>query len=110
MGILSDFKAVRDLQRIKLGGTAKLSTSQITCLIVNMPDAQKNLPREQFEQVYSLYRKLRTCNTKMKVDYAGYLELAVEIILMFDELAPYEKYSGGNEFETFLMMKEIHRR
>ena len=32
---------------------------------------------------------------------------AVEIIKMFDKIAPYEKYSGANEIEISFMMNEI---
>lgn len=38
MGLFSDLKAMNDLQQIKHGGVGKLSLSQITCFIVNMPE------------------------------------------------------------------------
>ncbi len=41
MSIFSDVIAVKDVQCIKSGGTASLSISQITNLLVNLPDAQK---------------------------------------------------------------------
>ena len=36
-----------------------------------------------------------------------YLDTAVKIIKQFDEIAPYEKYSGGNEIEFSFLMAEI---
>lgn len=107
MGLFSDLKAMNDLQQIKHGGVGKLSLSQITCFIVNMPDAKKNLSAKEYDSIYGLYKKLRKCTTKMAMDMKGYTDTAVEIIKMFDKIAPYEKYSGANEIEISFMMNEI---
>lgn len=107
MAFFSDIKAAADVQRIKHGGTAKLSLSQVTCLIVNMADARKNLPERQFNEVYKLYRKFRKATTKIPMDMYAYTQTAVKIIKMFDAIAPYERYSGGNELEISFMMDEI---
>ncbi len=109
MGILSDIRAAKDVMRIKKGGLAKLSISQITGLIVNMPDAKKNLPADTFEKVYNLFKELRKCTTPMVVDFNGYIDNAIKIIKRFDAIAPYEKYSGGNELETSFMMEDIRQ-
>ena len=52
MGLFSDLKAMNDLQQIKHGGVGKLSLSQITCFIVNMPDAKKNLSAKEYDAIY----------------------------------------------------------
>jgi len=107
MGFFSDLKGMMGVQRIKTGGTANLSIAQITGLIVNMPDAQRKLTKDEFDAVYALYKELRKCKTKMKLDLSGYTETAVKIIKMFDKYAPYEKYSGGNELEFSFLMDDI---
>lgn len=107
MGFFADIKAMKDVQLIKAGGKAKLSISQITTLITNMPDARKRLSKEAFESVYALFKELRKCNTKIEMDMFGYLETAKKIILRFDAIAPYEKYGGGNELEYSFMMDDI---
>lgn len=107
MGLLRDVRAMNDVQKIKKGGTAKLSISQITCLITNMPDAHKNLSSEEFNKVYELYKQMRKCNTKLLLDVNGYLDTAEKIIREFDKIAPYEKYSGGNEIEFSFLMEDI---
>lgn len=109
MGLLSDIKAMKDLQRIKSGGKAKISIAQITNMIVNMPDAQKNLSDNQFKAVYALYQELRKCNTKMEMDIEGYYTTCIDIIKRFDVLAPYEKFSGGNELEFSFMMEDLRK-
>ena len=43
----------------------------------------------------------------MKMDLNGYYETATYIIKKFDVIAPYEKYSGGNELEFSFLMEEI---
>ena len=41
MGLISGIQAITAVQKIKQGGTAKLSIAQIAELIINLPDAQK---------------------------------------------------------------------
>lgn len=110
MGIISDFKAMKDVNRIKKGGTAKLSISQITGLIINLPDAQRNLSPKEFNEVYNLFRNLRTCKTKIQMDVDGYLQQAIEIVKRFDAIAPYQKYSGGNELEFSFLVDDLRRK
>ena len=56
MGLFSDLKAMNDLQQIKHGGVGKLSLSQITCFIVNMSDAKKNLSAKEYDAIYGLQK------------------------------------------------------
>lgn len=107
MGIINDFIAIGQAQKIKNGQVANLSISQITGLITNMSDARRNLSEKDFKQVYNLYKQFKKCNNKMKMDLNGYYETATYIIKKFDAIAPYEKYSGGNELEFSFLMEEI---
>ena len=107
MGLISDTKAVGDVQKIMNGGTAKLSYSQICNLIINLPDASKNLSPQEFNAVYHLFRDIRKSTTKYTVDQEGYYRMAVEIIREFDRIAPYEAYSGASEFETRMLMRMV---
>lgn len=56
-GLISGIAAMAALNRMKHGRKAKLSPAQITYMIVNLPDAQKNLSEEQFSAVYSQYKQ-----------------------------------------------------
>ena len=107
MGFFSDLSALKEVQRIKKGGTTNLSISQIVNLIINLPDAKKNLSSEDYEAVFSLYQKMRSGKTKLTLDLEGYYSVAIDLIRKFDAIAPYEKYSGGNEIETSLLMAQI---
>lgn len=109
MGIIANIKAMKDVQRIKNGGTANLSIAQISNLIINLPDAHRNLSQIDFIKVYSLYKELQKCNTRMNMDIVGYYKTAIQIIKRFDAIAPYEKYSGGNELEFSFMMEELRK-
>jgi len=109
MGFFADIKAMKDVQLIMAGGTAKLSISQITSHITNLPDARKRLSKEEYESVYALFKELRKCDTKIEMDFFGYVETVKEIILKYDAIAPYEKYSGGNELEFSLMMDDLRK-
>lgn len=107
MSIFSDFQAISELKKLKKGKMASLSMSQIVCLITNMTDAKRNLPQEQYKDVYALFQEYRKCNTKLPLTMDDYLEIAIRIIKSFDKIAPYEKYSGGNELEFSFMMQDI---
>lgn len=107
MGLFSNVSAVSTVQRIKHGETLPLSLSQLANIIINLPDAKMNLPVEQFNAVYALYKEFNTCTTKQPMDFNGYCESCMKIIKRFDALAPYEKYSGGNELEFLFLMDEI---
>ena len=88
-------KGMQDVQRIKTyGGTAKLSFSQIICLICNSPDAQKNLSPEEFEifkAIFAEFRRQSKCNT---VDYNGYIDMCTVIIGEFEKHFPYLLVDG----------------
>ena len=95
MGLISGIQAITAVQKIKQGGTAKLSIAQIAELIINLPDAQKN------------YHEHQKCKTKLPHNYETYVATAIKIIKLFDAIAPYEKCSGGNELEFSYFMNEI---
>ncbi len=94
MGIFANAKAAKDVQRIKAGGTAQLSNSQIVNLIINLPDANRNLSPEQFKQVYSLFREISKDTTKREMNYSEYFAAASAIVERFELIAPYDLYSG----------------
>ena len=49
------------------------------------------------------------CKTKFKVDIDGWWKLTREVIDKFDDVAPYEKYFGGNEFEMHMLQQSRKR-
>ena len=109
MGIFSGIKAIWDIQRLSKGGTAKLSLAQITSVIINLPDARKNLKRDEFEQVYALYKSLQKCKSKIPMGLDGYYDISARLILMFDQLAPYQLYGGRSEIESEFLLNEVRR-
>lgn len=98
------------MQRIKSGGTAKLSISQIVNLNINLPDAKEKLSADEFSQIYALYQKMRACTTKIPMDADAYFNTAFKIMEEFDQIVPYEDYSGGNAFEISFMFSSIYGR
>lgn len=110
MGLISDFKAMVGVQRIKNGGKTRLSVSQITALIVNMSDARHLLPEEQFNDVYTLFKRLRKVKKKKRMDITGYYDVSSKIIMRFNMIAPYIMYSGNPPAEAQLLMETIQER
>ena len=109
MGILANIKALKNVQKIKNGGTAAFTISAITNLIINLPDDQKTLDSTSFNQVFELYKQLNKCKNKMNLDYDGYLATAVDILKEFDKIAPCESYLGMEPFEAMMLMREVRK-
>ena len=109
MGLISGIQAVSAIQKIKRGQEAKLSIAQITELIINLQDARHNTTDEEFSRIYTLYCQHQKCKTKSIYNYESYVYTAINIIKRFDIIAPYEKYSGGNELEFSYFMEEIRK-
>ncbi len=107
MSIIDDIQSMKEVDKIKKGGTGRLSISQITNLIISLMDAKKNLDHNTFKRVEALFYELRKCKTKIPMDHIGYADSCIRIIKQFDKIAPYEKYSGGNETEFSFLMDEI---
>lgn len=107
MGLLSGLKAMKKLGRMKSGGKEFLSIADITNLIINLPNAKKNLSNDQFSAVYTLFRCLQKCRTNMELDLSGYYEESAIIIGIFNRIAPYEKYSGMEKTEALFFINEM---
>lgn len=107
MGIFANIKAIKNVQKIKSGGTASFTISSITNLIINLPDAKKSFDSDTFDQIYSLYCKMNKCTSKMELDYNGYITTAAEILKEFDKIAPCESYLGMEPFEAMMVMREV---
>lgn len=99
--------AMRKIRKIRRGGFCKLSVAQISTLIVNMPDAKKNLPPEQFTRIEGLFLLYQQKTKKHRYNLEQYLEKAADIIARFNAFAPYEQYSGAGEAESLLLVQSL---
>ena len=109
MGLISGACALVQIARIRKGKLGKLSISQITQMIVNMPDARKNLDNATFEKVCDIYKQLRKCKVKRNITPSEYISVATCIVRLFHSQAPYEKFSGADPAETASMLEEIRQ-
>lgn len=107
MSFVSDLFGMVNVQRIKNGGTARLSVCQITSLIVNMSEARQRLPDHNFNDVYALFKRLRKVKKKRRMDIYGYYDLSSKIILLYNNLAPFTLYSGNSPEDAAVLMKAI---
>jgi len=71
-----------------------LSRKQIVYLIINLPEAHRNLSTDQFGQVYSLYKEFRRDKVKGKYSFQKYVQTGTEMLQKFEEIAPIELYNG----------------
>lgn len=104
--------AMKDVQRIKFGGTAKMSPSQVVCLISNTQDAQRNLSPvefDQYKQIFNYFRKDTKCQT---VDFDGYIEMCGRIISEYEKYFPYllvdGEHSENIEIRSQIKIRKLH--
>lgn len=107
VAVYRNFRVALAIQRIKGGGKARLSVSEIVNAIINLPDAKNKLTQEQYNQIHALYNQFRQNKVKITMTMDVYSDIAVRIIKAFDLIAPYEKYCGGGEFEYSMLMEDI---
>lgn len=110
MGLISDLFGMVNVQRIKNGGTARLSICQITGLIVNMSEAKQFLPDNNFNGVYGLFKRLRKVKKKKRMDIHGYYDIASKIILLFNSRAPFILYSGNSPEDATELIESIEEK
>ena len=107
MGLLSSLDTIKELGKLRNGEKATLSVADIVNTITNMPDAKKNLTKEEFAEVYELYNKLTKIDIKIKIVSEQYLNLTKRIIMAFDKIAPYDKYCGSNKEDYAIMLQDF---
>lgn len=107
MGLFSGIRAIRTMAKIKSGGKGALSLADISMLIISLQDARRNLLKDEFKAVELLFQCLQKCHSKMELDLAAYYEQAAVIIGLFNQIAPYEKYSGMEKTEALFFMNDI---
>ncbi len=100
---LDNIIAIRNVQKIKNGGTAKLSLSQIVNLNINLVEAKRKLTPQEYSRVYSLYETYNHHTAKHYMNHSEYLRTTIDLLSEFDRLAPYEKYSGNAENTKLLL-------
>ena len=109
MGLISDIKAINAIQIIKNGGCAKLSVSSITSLLINLSDANIRLPKETFNEIYSLYKKKRKCSSKIEMNLEAYYKTAADILCEFDKISPCELYLNLEPAEIAALISESRK-
>ena len=67
MGLFSGIDAIRKIQKMKQGGEYELSAAQISNVIINLPDAKRNLAPEQFSRVEELFFPVSKADQKGKI-------------------------------------------
>lgn len=84
-------------QSIKNGSTGDLSVAQITCLIISLQDAKKNLSATEYRDVETLFLFLQSFKDKKNYDNFELEQTSKVIIQHFNVLAPYKYYSGNKD-------------
>lgn len=103
-------RALKAVRKIKAGGTAKVSYAMVSMLIISLQDAKAKLSPQKYKAVEDLFAQFQKCTILYEVDAVGYVKLCENVIRKFDEIAPYQLYSGNNELETSIYMDELHKR
>lgn len=95
------------MDKINAGEYADISIAQITNCIISLQDAKKKLSDEQYDNIFELYLELQKNTKKLTINLETYYEISGSIIKKFDQIAPYELYSGADPAETALLMNVL---
>ena len=87
----------KEYELLKDGKPAVLSVRRITKKLIDLDKAKANLSEEDYKNVKALYTRfteVETCREKREMLLAEYNSTADLIISAFDQIAPYDLYSG----------------
>ena len=88
----------------------EISHFEIVDFLVNLADAKNNLSKDQYTAVINKYNSYRYDTELHSMNLAEYQAYAANVVIRgFNELAPYEKYSGQDEKETKKLVEEINK-
>lgn len=93
--MFDNISAIVNIQKIKKGETKKLSKSQIVNAIISTMEAKKNLDPVEYEKVWNLYLEYNKEKTKIEMNFDNYLQVSSEILVAFNEIAPWDLYCSG---------------
>lgn len=102
-------QSVRVQEKLRNGGTARLSLAQMVNSLVKLADARKNLTEERYHDVCHLFSAYQERKEKVTYDWKRYEMVAMSIIKKFDALAPYETYCGRNEVVWHAVMEHVRK-
>ena len=92
---LDGFDTMLKLCKLKKGEQVYLSESEIVNVIVNTYQAKKNLSSNSYNKIIQLYKKYNYSTAVYKFNsFDEFVEYAIDIIMTFDEIAPYKLYCG----------------
>lgn len=108
MGILSALGTTKAVERLKSGKskTEVMSLADIALITFNMTDAQKNLPKDQFEDVYALFRNTQNSKEKRSYTLDEYLDVWTWLTFLFDSVAPFELYCGDSAIASSVIRQK----
>ena len=99
MGVFGAIGAIRAVERLKSGRSQSevLSIADIAMITVNMSDAQRNLPPDQYLEVQTLFNELQKKKEKKRYTLDEYMDQWTVMTFIFDSVAPFELYCGSDE-------------
>ena len=99
MGLFGAVGAMRAVERLKSGRSQSemMSIADIAMITVNMSDAQRNLPRNEYLAVQTLFNELQRKKEKKKYTLDEYMDQWTVLTFLFDSVAPFELYCGNTE-------------
>ena len=104
MGFISTIRATGAIMRLQNGQSQSesFSLADLVNLVVNLNLAASRLSKEEYSQVYGLYRKYRGDTQKRQFSYETYETAVTNMMLSFDRIAPFDDYCATPEMAQHL--------
>ena len=102
MGFFHSLGLFAKVSKIQKGGTENLSVGDVAMVCLNMSQAQRNLPANEFRLISSMYKGFVAAKEAIPMDCNKFDDVIVEIYKAFDEIAPLEAYTDTSDVFTNL--------
>ncbi len=111
MGLFSGLIALKKVNSLRLGNPVYMSKAEIVMLTVNLSDAYKNLPTDKYNTIRAMFGLAQRNRTKMYISCLDdYYDIVKQVVLTFNDFAPFELYSGLSKSESAFLLKEFSEK
>jgi hypothetical protein len=88
------FGLLGKMMKLQKGNSIMLSKADIAKVVINLPDAKRNLTKEAFEKVFALYAQYQKDKTKESYNLINFSKAKADMITEFNKIAPWKIYNG----------------
>ncbi len=108
MRLFTGISALKKVNSLRMGKPVYMSKAEIVMITINLSDAYKNLPIDKYNTIRAMFGLAQRNRTKMHISCLDdYYDIVRQLALTFNDVAPFELYSGLSKNECDLLLKDF---